>query len=284
MEIKSYAKINLALDVIARLSDNYHALNMIMLLITLHDDITINLNNSGEINIECSNEEVGKTEDNLIYKCLNLLKHEYSISEGFDIKLIKRIPIQAGLGGGSSNAASALIAANELLKLNLPVSSLARLGFKVGADIPFFIFDQHSNVKNKGEIVLPLKQINIDPYILLVKPYKGVSTKEAYTNLDINNLVHIDVNRLIDALNQGDYHYIAKSLFNSLESSSFKIEPSLKKIKQEIIDHNFDCALMSGSGSCIFGFTNNQELAIKELEYFRSKYAFAQIVRLKKGV
>lgn len=283
MKLRCHAKINLVLDVLNRREDNFHNLDSIMLLVSLYDELEVKLNKSGEINITTFGMNL-KKDDNLIYKCLNLLKNEYNFTEGFDVYLNKKIPLESGLGGGSSDAAGALKAANELLKLNLSLDELALRGSQVGSDIPFFIFNQHARIKNKGEKVIALEEVNINPYILLVKPNFGVSTKEAYQTLNINELKHCDVDKVVKVLSDGDYHLVCSLLFNSLEDSSFKLNSKLKDIKMELIDYGFDGALMSGSGSTIFALTNDQELAVNGMEYFNNKYGFAQVVHILKGV
>ena len=137
MLIRCHAKINLVLDVLGKRSDNFHELDSIMLLTSLFDELEMKVNNSNCINIATSGIDI-RSEDNLIYKCLNLLKKEYNLSEGFDIILNKKIPLESGLGGGSSDAASALLGANKLLNLGLSLDELAKIGAQIGSDIPCF--------------------------------------------------------------------------------------------------------------------------------------------------
>lgn len=283
MLIRCHAKINLVLDVLGKKSDNFHELDSIMLLTSLFDELEMKVNNSNCINIATSGIDI-RSEDNLIYKCLNLLKKEYNLSEGFDIILNKKIPLESGLGGGSSDAASALLGANKLLNLGLSLDELAKIGAQIGSDIPFFVFNQHSRIKGRGEVVIPIKEINFNPHVLLVKPSFGVSTKEAYQTLNINEVKHCDVNKVLKALVDGDYSLVCSLLFNALEQSSFKLNNKLKEIKDELLAFGFDGALMSGSGSTLFALTNNEFLAFKGMEYFNEKYGFAQVVHILKGV
>lgn len=283
MLIRCHAKINLVLDVLGKRSDNFHELDSIMLLTSLFDELEMKVNNSNCINIATSGIDI-RSEDNLIYKCLNLLKKEYNLSEGFDIILNKKIPLESGLGGGSSDAASALLGANKLLNLGLSLDELAKIGAQIGSDIPFFVFNQHSRIKGRGEVVIPIKEINFNPHVLLVKPSFGVSTKEAYQTLNINEVKHCDVDKVLKALVDGDYSLVCSLLFNALEQSSFKLNNKLKEIKDELLAFGFDGALMSGSGSTLFALTNNEFLAFKGMEYFKEKYGFAQVVHILKGV
>ena len=284
MLIRCHAKINLVLDVLkGKRSDNFHELDSIMLLTSLFDELEMKVNNSNCINIATSGIDI-RSEDNLIYKCLNLLKKEYNLSEGFDIILNKKIPLESGLGGGSSDAASALLGANKLLNLGLSLDELAKIGAQIGSDIPFFVFNQHSRIKGRGEVVIPIKEINFNPHVLLVKPSFGVSTKEAYQTLNINEVKHCDVDKVLKALVDGDYSLVCSLLFNALEQSSFKLNNKLKEIKDELLAFGFDGALMCGSGSTLFALTNNEFLAFKGMEYFKEKYGFAQVVHILKGV
>ena len=157
MKLRCHAKINLVLDVLNRREDNFHNLDSIMLLVSLYDELEVKLNKSGEINITTFGMNL-KKEDNLIYKCLNLLKNEYNFTEGFDVYLNKKIPLESGLGGGSSDAAGALKAANELLKLNLSLDELALRGSQVGSDIPFLFLINTLELKIKVKKLLPLRK------------------------------------------------------------------------------------------------------------------------------
>lgn len=274
MKIKAYAKVNLALDVVRKREDGYHELEMIMAPINLHDLIYINTIPSG-IEIESTNKFLPTNKKNIMYQIVELMKERYNIKKGVKIFIYKHIPTQAGLAGGSADGAAVIKAMNRLFFLNLSLEEMAKIGKEVGADIPFCLYQKTSLVKGIGEEITILKK-PFNAKLLLVKPSKGVSTKKAFTSLDLKNAIHQDCTEMANGIEEGDYEKVIANLQNTLEEPSIKMVPSIKEIKDKLIDLGFDGALMSGSGSCVFGITKSDDVLDNGYEYFKDKYRFVR--------
>ena len=258
------AKINLGLDIIGEREDGYHLLDMVMVPLTLGDDIEIELS---EEDCFTSNTSLGWDKGNLMYKAVDLLRKEYGIKEHFKIDLFKRIPMQAGLAGGSADCAAVLRAVNRLCGLDLSETELMKLGVRLGADVPYCIYNKPARVQGIGEIVLPIEVRN-KYSILLVKPEEGVSTKEVYQLYD--SCRHVDIDRLVKQLSAGE----KLSLGNVLEDSAFRLLPEIEAIKYLCITLGCDMSLMSGSGSCVFAIAENRDSLAPVFSYFKNIYKF----------
>lgn len=274
MKVKAYAKINLALDVVRKREDGYHDLEMIMAPITLHDLIYINTTASG-IEIDSNSKIMPTDERNIMYKVAALMKERYNIKKGVKIYVYKHIPTQAGLAGGSADGAAVIKAMNKLFHLNLSYEEMATLGKEVGADIPFCIYEKMALVKGVGEKLQFINQ-PFECKVLLVKPKKGVSTKKSFGSLDLANAIHRDCHLMAKGIEEGDYQTVIDNLQNTLEEPSIKMVPEIAKIKEEMLKIGFDGALMSGSGSCVFGLTRSNIILEKGMKYFKDKYYFVR--------
>ncbi|NJE44387.1 4-(cytidine 5'-diphospho)-2-C-methyl-D-erythritol kinase [Massilimicrobiota sp. SW1139] len=274
MKIRAYAKVNLALDVVRKREDGYHDLEMIMAPITLHDLIYIEKIDHG-IQITANTNRMPTDQRNIMYKVAQLLIERYQIPYGVKIHIYKHIPTQAGLAGGSGDGAAVLKAMNQIFQLNLSLETLADIGKEVGADIPFCIYEKTALVKGIGE-KLEFISRDFHCYVLLVKPKKGVSTKKSFGMLDLKNAEHPPIMDMKEAIENNDYQGVVKCLGNTLEEPSLKIVPDILKIKEEMKELGFDGALMSGSGSCVFGLTQDQELLEKGYQFFLNRYAFVR--------
>lgn len=282
MKIRAYAKVNLALDVVRKREDGYHELDMVMAPITLHDLIYIDRIKSG-IEITSNNSRVPTDERNIMYKVAKILIDRYHIPWGVKIHIYKHIPTQAGLAGGSSDGAAVLKAMNHMFRLNLSLETLASIGKEVGADIPFCIYEKMAVVKGIGE---KLEFINEDfhCHLLLVKPKKGVSTKKSFGMLDLKSAKHPQIENMVNGIKKNDYQQVIDSLGNTLEKPSMEMVKDIEKIKLEMLELGFDGALMSGSGSCVFGLTLNEEKLEEGYQYFKNKYYFVRKTQiLQKG-
>ena len=264
MNIKAYGKINLGLDVIRRRQDGYHEVKMIMQTIGLHDDLEINEAAAG-INISCDKAELPLNEDNLIYKAAKLLMDEFHIEDGVDIKLTKRIPVAAGLAGGSTDAAAALIGLNRLWELNLTRQELMDIGVKIGADVPYCIMGGTVIAEGIGELLTPIKNCP-DCFLLIAKPPVGVSTAYVYKNLKLEDLKHPDIDKLTDCIEKDDLAGLAAGLSNVLETVTIPLHPVIGTIKDMMLEGGALGSLMSGSGPTVFGIYDDEELAGKSLE------------------
>lgn len=281
MKVRAYAKVNLALDVIRRREDGYHDLEMIMAPIFLHDLILIDpIYNDPRIELESNSHIIPVDERNIVYKVAKLLIDKFHLEHGVRIKIFKHIPMQAGLAGGSADGAAVLRAMNKLFKLNLSLEQLAELGLEVGADIPFCIYQQFAFVQGKGES-LEFFEASPDYKILLVKPKKGVSTKQSFSTLQLDKCAHPDCRKMRDALISKDDKTFIECLGNSLEEPSLKLVPDIKKIKDELTQLGFDGVLMSGSGSCVFALTKDETVLQNGYKSMKMKYPFVLRTRFK---
>lgn len=274
MKVRAYAKINLALDVVRKREDGYHDLEMIMAPIGLHDLIYIDVIDEG-IEIQSNSKIIPTDERNIMYKVAKLLIERYNIQKGIKIFIYKHIPMQAGLAGGSADGAAVIKAMNRLFHLNLTYDKMAEIGKEVGADIPFCIYEKTAFVEGVGE-KLDFIEVPFEAMILLVKPKKGVSTKKAFNSLDLSQVIHQDCRKMKKGILDQDYQKVLDNLQNTLEIPSIKMVPEIEKIKQEMLEIGFDGALMSGSGSCVFGITRNRDILDNGYGYFKDKYFFVR--------
>lgn len=269
MKIKAHAKINLCLNVVGRRNDGYHELEMIMVPIRLHDNVFIE--RSEQDSFTCSDETLAMNETNTIVKAVHLLREEYNFKECFHIHIEKHIPMQAGLAGGSADAAAVLRGINELLHLGISIDDLAMLGKKVGADVPFCVKQTCAMVKGIGEDITPFP-MNCDFSILLVKPDKGVNTGKAFQMLDFNKCVHPNCDIVKTCCEGNDFEGIASSIGNTLEYSAFQMVPEIADIKHKLTALGFPAVLMSGSGSTVFALTRDLSMIEDAKRVFDQEY------------
>ena len=278
MKQRAYAKINLCLDVVRRREDGYHELEMIMAPVNLYD--TLNFEFSDELRLQSNVPYLPLDRRNTIVKAIELLREEYGFKENFEITLQKHIPTQAGMAGGSTEGAAAIRALNKMLQLGMDNEKMVEIAKKVGADVPFCLRSRPAFVTGIGENLEHFR-VHTPFYLLLVKPYKGVSTKVAFETLDFSCAEHPDCRRMREALIGNDYDGVLQSLGNTLEQSAFKLVPQIATIKQELLALGFDGALMSGSGSTVFALTRDPELLEKGAAAMRKKAAFIRKTELR---
>lgn len=265
MIVKAFAKINLAINVVGKKDDGYHDLDMIMLPVDLHDSIRIEvLPSNFETYITCDDFSLEVNEYNLCSITVEKMKKKYDIDKSFRIHIHKNIPIGAGLGGGSSNAAAVINAIKTLLKLNIPYEEEIELAKSIGADVPFFLNSKPARVKGIGEDLTPIK-IKNKYYVLLIKPEHGLSTKEVYQKYDeLGSDNHADVDNLVKALENGEDDKLKDFMGNDLENASITMLPTIGEIKKQLLDDGFENVLMSGSGSSVFAISTNRAMIEKE--------------------
>ena len=258
---KAYAKINLALDVIGKRHDGYHDLEMVMISVDLYDDLTFNVLNDDEIVITCNHPDVPTDERNLVHRAIRLMKEMHYIQEGVSVHIEKRIPVSAGLAGGSSNAAASIRAINRLFDLNLSLDEMYRIGEMIGSDVPFCVYGNIAFVTGRGEKIEPLP--SIDPvWVVLVHPNIPVSTKEIFSNVSIDSLHHPSVRKVRQAIIDHHYDGMIHHMGNALEQVTFLLYPGVKRLKEHIQSLKPDVTLMSGSGPTLFALTQSKDLAI----------------------
>ncbi|MBT2732322.1 MULTISPECIES: 4-(cytidine 5'-diphospho)-2-C-methyl-D-erythritol kinase [Carnobacterium] len=253
MEIieKAPAKINLSLDVLYKRADGYHEMEMVMTSIDLADRIVLKTIEEDRIVIQSTNGFLPLDQRNHAYKAAKLLKETYQIKKGVNISIEKKIPIAAGLAGGSSDAAATLRGLNRLWHLNLSNDELALLGEQIGSDVPYCIYGGTVYATGRGE---KIKQIDTLPqcWVVLVKPKKGISTWTIFENLSFEQLVHPETKKMLAAIQEKNYIQMASSTGNALETVSAIKQPDIKRIKKKMLQFGADAALMSGSGPTVY--------------------------------
>lgn len=264
MQLKSYAKINLTLNILEKRPDNFHNISSIMEQINLYD--TLKFKKHDKIIVDC--KEIPE-KSNIVYKTAVLLKKKYNVKDGIKIKIKKNIPISGGLAGGSNNASTTLYALNKLWNLNLNFQDLLDNALELGSDVPFCLTGHTCLVKGRGELILKLKKIPNIP-LLLINPDIEVSTANAYSL--IKNIKKINQKHMLEAINKSDLNYISKHLFNDFEPILTKKYPIIKEIKQDLIENNALNALMTGSGPTVFAIFKNNQLQHKAYKNLKSKY------------
>jgi 4-diphosphocytidyl-2-C-methyl-D-erythritol kinase len=254
-------KINLSLDVLAKRPDNYHELKMIMQTIDIYDTVTLESLKRGGIEVSCNSKWVPCGPRNIAYKAAELLINRYKISSGVRIIINKKIPVAAGLAGGSSDAAAVLKGMNLLFSLGLSESVLMSLGKEIGADVPYCIRGGTMLAEGIGEILTPLKPLGrID--IVLIKPRIAISTAWVYKNLNLNEITdRPDTGMLIKAISDNNIDVLAKNMRNVLETVSIKRHDIIRAAKERLLELGALGSMMSGSGPTVFGIFRDKQSA-----------------------
>lgn len=265
LKLNSPAKINLFLRVVGKRSDGFHELSSLFQAIDLMDVLTFE--KSHEDRLTCTDPTLPTNQNNLVLKALNLFRQKTGIHFYPNIHLDKRIPAEAGLGGGSSNAATTLWACNQLTGQNVPLETLQAWSAEIGSDIPFFFSCGTAHCTGRGEIVKNLNPLP-SPKIHIVKPEGGLSTPAVYGKVNLNSYKDFDVQDFIS----GKIHP-----FNDLEQPAFEIRPELKNLKLKLQAGGFDTVLMSGSGSSFFCLGEGQFIPDSSFKVYKTSF----ILRLK---
>ena len=261
LHIRSFAKINLCLNVVKKRDDGFHELDMVMLPIELHDSLQVSvLYNSYDSYVTCDHIELKEAKYNLINKTIAEMKKRYGIKQNFNVVVHKEIPICAGLGGGSSNAAATIKAIEHLAKLKLSPDEELDLGRSLGADVPFCLTNKAARVQGIGEYIRPIS-LKKRYHVLIIKPEEGLSTKHVFDVADKMDLPHGDADAVENALIEGNDEALAKSMFNALETASFTLVDEISKVKNMLKNDGFEMTLMSGSGSAVFALTTDLKKA-----------------------
>ena len=266
---KAYAKINLGLDVKRRLPNGYHEVKMNMQTVDLFDVLTFSEREDTQIVIHSDSGEIPCNEDNLIYKAAMKLRERTGIERGISVEIQKRIPVAAGMAGGSSDAAATLLGLNELLGCGLTQEELERIGVTIGADVPYCIKGGTALSEGIGEVLTSLPTPP-DAVLLIAKPDISVSTKFVYENLHADQLVsHPDIDGMVEAIRNQNLKGICERMENVLETVTIREYPVISRIKDGMKQGGAVNALMSGSGPTVFGIFHTVEDAEhvkKELE------------------
>ena len=277
ISLKALAKINLGLDVVRRREDGYHEVRMIMQTIQLYDRLDIKRTHEPGIQIQTNLSFLPVNENNLIYKAAKLLMDEFFITDGVSVKLDKRIPVAAGMAGGSTDAAAMLIGVNRLFSLGLTKRELMERGVQIGADVPYCIMRGTALAEGIGEALSPLPPMVKCP-VLIAKPSISVSTKFVYQNLKLDDTtIHPDIDRLINDIKAKNLHDIAAHMGKVLETVTIPKYPVIDEIKKHMLSNGAVGAMMSGSGPTVFGLFDDEDTAKKAYKAMRSSHLARQV-------
>ena len=278
IRLNANAKINLSLDVIEKRDDGYHEVSMIMQEIDLCDIVEIqkiDKNNTNKVSIELGIENalnIPCDERNTAYKAAKILIDKFKINSGIKIKIIKNIPSEAGLAGGSSDAAAVIKGMNEIFNLNMSIGQMLEVGKLIGADVPFCILGKTALAEGIGEKLTKLP-LFCDVNLAIVKPDFGVSTPLVYNKYDQQEPIkHPDNALLINCINNKDLLTLSREMYNVLEEVTSKIHPLIKKIEKILVEEGAIGAMMSGSGPTVFGIFNDEDTALKCVKNVKKIY------------
>ena len=269
------AKINLFFEVLGKRSDHFHEIVSIALPIRLFDTLAFDFTDEPRIQFTCiGNAEIPTDDTNLVVRAAKLIQQRYNVPHGAAIRLTKRIPSQAGLGGGSSNAAAALQLANRVWNLGIPDSELIRLAAEIGSDCPIFFYEVPTISTGRGEQIQPLpaatSSIGTPLWFVLLKPPEGLSTAAVYAEcmpLHDGNIRHPA--DLIAALSDGNLHKMGQHLFNRLEVPAQKLWHRFGEIKEQLLSAGCLAVQMSGSGTTFFGLCKEERHAKETFQRLR---------------
>ena len=279
IQLKALAKINLGLDVLRRREDGYHEVKMIMQTIGLHDDLEIRKTKTLGIQVKTNLYYLPTNENNLVYKAAKLLMDEFQIQDGVSIQLKKRIPVAAGMAGGSSDGAAVLWGINQMYGLGLSMQALMERGVRLGADVPYCIQRGTALAEGIGEklsVLPPMPKCTI----LIAKPGISVSTKFVYENLHANDLKpeqHPDVDSMIEAMRQKDLGLLCSRMGNVLVTVTIPAYPVINEIKRTMMDNGAIGSMMSGSGPTVFGIFDSPAAAKQAVKAVRAAKLAKQI-------
>lgn len=261
IKLKALAKINLGLDVVRRREDGYHEVRMVMQTIYLYDQLLIQKSETPGIQIHSNLSFLPVNENNLVYKAGKLLMDEFDIHTGVSVELNKRIPVAAGMAGGSTDAAAMLYGMNQLFGLKLKRKDLMERGVQIGADVPYCIMRGTALAEGIGEKLSSLPPMVKCP-VLIAKPAVSVSTKFVYQNLKLNEQTpHPDIDALITDIRNSDLDNICADMGNVLETVTIPNYPVIAQIKEQMLKSGAKASMMSGSGPTVFGLFGDEETA-----------------------
>ena len=273
--LPSFAKINWQLRVLGRRLDGFHELRTIFQTITFHDQLTFNARDDEQLQLTSDSPEIPVDESNLILRAAHALQDRFNVRCGASIHLEKNIPVEAGLGGGSSNAAIALLGLAHLWKIETNKEELVKVGARLGADVPFFFTGGTALGTGLGTDVKPINELTTE-HLLIVKPEAKVSTAEAYKSLNARALTKEDSDTILsisraDEKFEGSHPY---ALHNDFEPVIFKMKPEIGRARSALMEAGASGALLSGSGSSVFGLFDNREGQEQALESLKKESAW----------
>ena len=277
MKLRALAKINLGLDVTGKREDGYHEVRMVMQTIQMYDQLEIKESKEPGIRLTTNLPFLPCNDGNLVYKAAKILMDEFDIRQGVDMNLTKFIPVAAGMAGGSSDAAAALVGINRMFQLGLTKRQLMERGVQIGADVPYCVLRGTALAEGIGEKLTVLSPMP-DCWILIGKPGISVSTKYVYTTLDLNtDTVHPDIDGMKKALEDGNLYGITERMGNVLQDVTIPAYPEVERIKEQMKTLGAVNAMMSGSGPTVFGIFDNEEKAQEACQKLRESGSCQQV-------
>ena len=259
MKLRALAKINLGLDVTGKREDGYHEVRMVMQTIQMYDQLEIKESKEPGIRLTTNLPFLPCNDGNLVYKAAKLLMDEFDIHQGVDMNLTKFIPVAAGMAGGSSDAAAALVGINRLFKLGLSQKELMDRAVNIGADVPYCVMRGTALAEGIGEKLTRITQVP-DCFVLIGKPGINVSTKAAYESLQLDKISsHPDIDGMIGDIERGDLLAMTQKMGNVFEPGIIEKYPVIGEIKALMESHGALKAMMSGSGPTVFGIFDDRE-------------------------
>lgn len=272
----AHAKLNLSLDVTGKRENGYHDIKTLMVMTDLCDEMIFSKSERLEIIPEFSFD----LKSNLIYKAYELLKNKVGYDLTFKVEIKKKIPIAAGLAGGTSNGAACLYALNDLYNINIPRAELIEMAGGLGADFTYMMTGGSKIAKGIGDILEEVDPIELD-HVLIINPGYGVSTKEVYQKIKIDK-ERIDFSKILEGLYELDIEKLNFYLRNKMEDVVFSLHPDLLDIKNKLRAFN-SAPLMSGSGATIFGIFADEKSLEEAYDYFKEIYKYTYKVRVGEG-
>jgi len=268
--LPSFAKINWSLEILGRRADGYHEIRTLLQTVSLHDDLTFSPNESGEISLSCDDASIPIGSENLILRAATLLRESAGTTTGAKIDLRKRIPAKGGLGGGSSNAAVALLGLARLWKIDLSSNKLQQMSSKLGADVPFFLVGGCVLAEGIGTDLTELKDVQ-SQHLIIVTPNASVSTNDAYSALKAPALTTLATDTILSSSRAEADPELSRLCTprNDFESVIFESEPEIERVKDELLHAGAVSSLLAGSGSSVFGIFESkeeQERAVREMK------------------
>jgi len=260
LKLPAFAKINLGLRVLGKRGDGYHELETIFQAVSLHDTITLTATDKSEIVLSCDDLSLPTGAHNLVYRAAKALQDRFAPERGARIRLEKRIPTHAGLGGGSADAAVTLIGLVYLWELSLTKEDLIGIAAELGADVPFFLFGGAARGTGIGTDIAPLSDLP-EKFLLIIKPNANIKTSEAYKSLDQRSLTSAEAKTIVASSERTEFfdNSTLEALHNDFEAVAFDLEPEIERAKITLMNAGSGSALLAGSGSAVFGIFESED-------------------------
>ncbi len=258
--LPAFAKINLSLRVLGKRADGYHKIDTVFQTISLHDTITLTVTVSPGIVLSCDDRSLPASTDNLVYRAAEALQAHFAPDKGARIRLIKRIPAQAGLGGGSSDGAVTLLALAYLWEAQANAYELLEIATSLGADVPFFFLGGTARGTGTGKDLAQLDDAP-DKFLLVVKPNANVATAAAYESLNAGSLTTAEAKTILSSSERSEISesFDSETLQNDFEPAAFELEPEITRAKVALMNVGAGAALLAGSGSAVFGIFDSED-------------------------